>query len=226
MASPLIKAVIFDLDGTIVDTEPLAARIVKAYYAEKGVALSPEDAQYTNGKKWEVALEYLFKKHPIEVAMEQISHEILTRYQAALAGGVPVVPGVAAAIRNFAQTYPLALVSGSHRRDILFLLEQVQVRECFQVVLGAEDYPRSKPAPDGYLKAMSILGIGPGEAVVFEDSQVGLASAKAAGLVAVAITSTNHFNQSYAQADVRIPDFQGVDRDWLAKLQSERHSIP
>jgi HAD superfamily hydrolase (TIGR01509 family) len=131
-----------------------------------------------------------------------------------------VVPGAAQAVRALAELYPLGLVSGSRREEILWALDQLGVRSCFRIVLGAEDYPHSKPAPDGYLSAMKTLGsTGPGT-LVFEDSSAGIASARAAGAWVVALTCTNHFQQSSLQAHETIADLSGVDPAWVQALAS------
>ncbi len=84
-----------------------------------------------------------------------------------------------------------------------------------EVIYGAEDYERSKPAPDGYLKALATMKMERDEAIVFEDSVAGLASAKAAGVRSVAITCTNHFGHDQSVADVCIPDFASIDSAWI-----------
>src|SRR5690606_19525073 len=141
----------------------------------------------------------------------EAAKKILNRYEELLQAGPRVVPGVVDAIRNLAQGHKLALVSGSHRRDILWVLGHLGVEKLFTPVLGAEDYPNSKPAPDGYLEAVKRLGANPKETLVFEDSFAGIESALAAGLYVAAIESTNHFHHDQSRAHVRIKDFTGID---------------
>jgi sugar-phosphatase len=124
---------------------------------------------------------------------------------------------VVAAIRDFAQHFRLALVSGSHRADVLWALRKLAVDQYFELIYGAEDYTHSKPSPEGYLKALKNLGVAPEDALIFEDSVAGLASAEAAGVRAVAITCTNHFGHDQSKAHLKIEHFAGVDSSWVKK---------
>ncbi|MGZ3687945.1 MAG: HAD family hydrolase, partial [Bdellovibrionota bacterium] len=115
------------------------------------------------------------------------------------------------------------LVSGSHRSEILWALDKLQIRSHFQVILGAEDYPRSKPAPDGYEKALKTLAVKPNRSLVFEDSTAGIRSARDAGTWVVAITGTNHFKQDTSEAHHWIPDLREVNVDWISKITNALH---
>jgi len=154
---------------------------------------------------------------------EQASQMILKRYKERMQKEISVVEGVLEAIRYFAEEekLKLALVSGSMRDDILWALAKLNVMDHFQIILGAEDYPQSKPAPDGYEKAMGILQVNPENCLVFEDSLAGIASGKAAGAKVVAITSTNHFQQNLSAADYAMKDFSSVDKKWFQELQKD-----
>jgi HAD superfamily hydrolase (TIGR01509 family) len=170
------------------------------------------------GRTWEKAFEFLFKKYPPPLPEREAALLILQAYQKALERDLPVVPGSVDAVRAIAKRYPLALVSGSHRKQIEFALKKTGLTSEFRFYLGAEDYPRSKPAPDGYLKALELLGVPGSGALVFEDSEPGIESALAAGTRVIAITGTNHFHQSIERAHSRIPDLRGIDANWIEKL--------
>ncbi|RZA10740.1 MAG: HAD family phosphatase, partial [Proteobacteria bacterium] len=86
-------------------------------------------------------------------------------------------------------------------------------------VLGAEDYPQSKPAPDGYLKALSLMKATAEETLVFEDSEAGISSGLSAGLWVAAVTSTNHLKVDQTRAHVLMTDWQGVDSSWVERLE-------
>lgn len=217
-----IDTLLFDLDGTLVDTEPAAARVVSDCFRRWNIAMDPNDAAFVTGRTWASAFDFLFGKYAIPVSREEAAQQVMETYRRNIASHLDVVPGSAAAVRALADSgrFKLGLVSGSNRAEILLCLDKLGVRECFEVIYGAEDYPRSKPAPDGYLKAIQTLGRDPARTLVFEDSQPGIASGRAAGAWVVAITGTNHFGQDTALAHHHVADLRGVDADWVARLAS------
>jgi HAD superfamily hydrolase (TIGR01509 family) len=217
-----IKAVIFDLDGTLIDTEPAAVRAITESFQQWELKILPEDAAYITGRTWEMAFAYLFKKYELPVPAQHASRTMVTKYRELIEQELFPVGGSAEAVRALAREFPLGLVSGSYRQEILWALDRLGIHEHFQVILGAEDYPRSKPAPDGYLKAFDLMNLKAHEIVIFEDSEAGIASAKAAGAHVVAITGTNHFRQSHTNADHSIPDLKEVTPEWIRNLHFAR----
>ena len=218
----MIKTVLFDLDGTLVDTEPAAALAIRETFESWGIQVKLEDARFITGRTWEVAFEYLFQKYSIPVGREAASAAMIDKYREALCTHLKLVPGGADAVRALSQKYPLALVSGSHRKEIFFALDQLKVREHFKVVLGAEDYENSKPSPEGYLKAVQMLGADPSHTLVFEDSEAGISSARAANLWVVAIESTNHFGQDTSHAHEKIKDLTEINVAWIEAFRSRQ----
>ena len=213
----MIKTILFDLDGTIIDSEQAAQRAILDCTARWGVPVKAEDAAAVAGKKWEVAFDLLHQRFRMPVSVEETSRAILARYQEIFQANPTVVPGVVEAIRDFAANFRLALVSGSTREDVLWALRHLKVDHHFECILGAEDYPGSKPLPDGFLQAMRTMQADPAETLVFEDSAAGIASARAAGVRVVAITSTNHFGHDQSVADARIPHFEKIRSDWIRR---------
>lgn len=215
----MINTILFDLDGTLVDTELAAAKAIHGCFERWGVAVDKTDAGYITGRTWASAFEFLFKKYKLPVSAEEAGRQMIEAYRESLETDLTIVPGGAAAVRALAaHGHDLALVSGSNRAEILWALDKLQIRAHFKVILGAEDYPNSKPAPDGYLKALTMLGREPARTLVFEDSQAGIASGLAAGAWVVAITGTNHFKQDTSRAHHHIPDLSGVDAKWIENL--------
>lgn len=214
----MVKAILFDLDGTIIDSETIAFRAIVDSCATWGIKVAPEVAALVAGKKWDHAFDMLQAKYKIPVSRQEMMRVILDRYHDSLQHELVVVPGVVEAIKRLAPHFQLALVSGSLRRDILYALAAIGVKEHFSVILGAEDYAQSKPAPDGYLLAMKMLKVEPQESIVFEDSFAGISSGIAAGAKVVAVTSTNHFKQDLQAAHASIGDFLKVDAEWVRGL--------
>jgi HAD superfamily hydrolase (TIGR01509 family) len=213
-----IEWVVFDLDGTLIDTEPSAAKAIHRTFLDWGITVTAEDASFVTGRTWDSAFQYLFSKYPLPLPREEAVQKVLENYRLSLENELTIVPGSVQAVHSLAARYPLGLVSGSHRREILWALEKLGIRQHFKVVLGAEDYPRSKPAPDGYLAAISEMSFTAQGTLIFEDSNAGIASARAAGAWVVAITGTNHFKQDISQAHHHIPDLSKVTADWVKEL--------
>lgn len=212
------------MDGTLVDTELAAAKAVEECFLRWNYQISAQDVGFVSGRTWGKAFDYLFEKYPPPGERESATEEVLETYRAKIETDLIEVAGVRECIRDLAKEYPLALVSGSYRREILSILDRLGIRDCFQVVLGAEDYPASKPAPDGYLKAMEILGAEAATTLVFEDSTAGVASALSAGMQVCVITSTNHHDADTRGAHYFIPDLSGVNRAWVKALMAVANS--
>ncbi len=208
------------MDGTLVDTELAAAKAVEDCFAAWNHQVTKEDADFVTGRTWEKALEFLFSKYPPPLPRAKATGHLLDAYRAKIETDLIEVSGARECVTDLAREYPLALVSGSHRREILSILERLGLRDAFRVILGAEDYSASKPAPDGYLKALSLLGANPQTTLVFEDSVAGIESGLAAGLRVCVITSTNHFGHATDRGHHFVPDLRGINRAWVKALSA------
>lgn len=218
---PKPYVVLFDLDGTLIDSEPVAARVVLQCFKNWGIEVDPSHSQYVTGRTWKSALEFLAQQYPLPHSFDETMKQLLAQYRKQMEKELVMVPGAVEAVREAASVARLGLVSGSGREEIFFALDRLQIREHFEIILGAEDYPRSKPAPDGYTKALEFLkgsssnSLDTRNSLVFEDSTAGIESAKNAGISVVAITCTNHFNQKVDHADLALENLQPVNASWI-----------
>jgi HAD superfamily hydrolase (TIGR01509 family) len=212
--------ILFDLDGTLIDTEPSAAKAVEESFSSWGFNLDPTDAAQVAGRTWQVAFDFLFGKYPPQIPRGEAERLILEKYRSEIENHLIIIPGAVTAVLDLSKSYRIGLVSGSFRREILWALERLGVRDRFEVVLGAEDYPRSKPAPDGYLLGLEKLGVQAADCLIFEDSFAGIQSGKSAGAQVVAIRCSNHFGHDTSHADHHIQDLTGVSTIWVRSLRS------
>ena len=224
-----LRAIVFDFDGVIADSEPLHFRGYRDVLAGEGVALSEPDyyAHYL-GFDDVGAFEAIGQRHGAAWTGAQI-RELVARKAVRLEElerDVSVLfPGAADAIRRAAAAMPIAIASGALGDEIRRVLAREELLTCFTAIVAAEDTAVSKPAPDPYLRALALLAPSCGdrlhasECVAIEDSQWGLESARAAGLRTVAVTNT--YGERELAADLTISSLQALDLDRLARLCSE-----
>ncbi len=219
-----IRAVFFDLDGTLIDSESQASEAVRQVCEEKGLKLPTFLLEKTYGKTWGAAFAEVASLHPEFARAFSGPEPFVARYREILRSeGVRAIPGAVEFVQTVADAgLDLCVVSGSGRAEITHALKGLGILEIFggpssTRIFGAEDYARSKPAPDGFLKALAHVSLPPTETVVFEDSLPGVLSARAAGIRVVhvqAVAWTKEEAQKHAQA--RIQDY----RDWLPEFEA------
>lgn len=231
----MIRAIVFDFDGVIADTEPLHFRALSNVLQEEGVALSREDyyGRYLGyddaGAFGAIAADRALRWNAGHVsalvARKSAQLESLER------SGSVLFPGATAAIRRMADACPLAIASGALRGEIVRVLDREGLTTFFPVIIGAEDTPKSKPAPEPYLRALeqvsaSVRGsLAPSDCLAIEDSTWGLESARAAGLRTVAITHTYPADTLRPAADAVIGHLDQLTQDLLLKFVGLRTDL-
>ena len=195
-----VRAVVFDFNGTLSDDEPLMFEIYRRLFAEQGRPLTRE--QYFSGLAGHSEEAIIGGWLGVEGAeLDALVAERIARYQTLAADGSTVPDLARAVVRYAAARAPVGLVSGAFRAEIEPVLAAAGIADCFRFLVTADDVARTKPAPDPYTKALARLGNGePAEVVAIEDTEAGVASAKAAGLRCVAIVGT-HPRERLAEAD-------------------------
>ena len=185
------SAVIFDMDGVIVDSEPLHERAFREVFDEMGYGHNHgmDFAAYYGRSDRALWADFVAKHHPPQPFEELVAWkqnrfiEILQRERPVF----PEIPGLLAALEP---QYVLALASGSNHKVIQAVLALDGLRRFFRVVASVEDVGRNKPAPDVFLHAARLLRLPPAECVVVEDSAAGVEAGRAAGMDVIAITNT------------------------------------
>jgi len=184
------RAIVFDFNGTLSDDEPVLVGIYQSLFAEHGRPMTPEQyfAELAGNTEEAIIGSWL----GVDGAeLEALVAERIARY-CAIADGSTIPAERRAAVRAAASRGPVGLVSGAYRTEIRPVLEGAAIAELFATVVTAEDVAAGKPAPDGYLLALEHLGDGlrPQDVVALEDTEAGVASAKAAGLHCVGVLGT------------------------------------
>ncbi len=186
------EAVLFDMDGVILDSEPLHAAAFQATLGRHGHELSQEDyKEHFAGKTDEAGFEAYFKCINEAIDLPMIMDEKTKKYLELASDQLVPYPGVVQLIRDLANHVPLALVTGSLRMEADVALKAFGITDRFKVIVAAGDISQSKPNPEGYIKAMAELKASPDQCVIVEDSPSGIQAARAAGVDSIAVTNTH-----------------------------------
>jgi HAD superfamily hydrolase (TIGR01509 family) len=181
------EAVVFDLDGVILDTEELWDEARKLIVEKRGGRWR-EDAQRAmmgmSSREWS---RYMHEELGVPDPPEQISAEVVRRLEDLYRERLPLIPGALDAVRRIARRWPLAIASSSNRPLIDLFLELTKTADLFRATVSSEEVERGKPAPDVYLEAARRLGVDPATCAAVEDSENGIRSAAAAGMKVIAI---------------------------------------
>ena len=215
-----IKAVVFDMDGVVIDSEPNHYRAICEAIGE-GMTLSYDDflgrfagrdERYAMGKMAEeLGIDY------DENLFREWSNRKAEAYARFVSENAIPMPGAVEFVESVASELPVGLATGSRRSDVntaLAVLADGRLEGIFQTIVTSEDVPKPKPHPATYAKAVENLGFEPSECLAFEDSPNGILSAKGAGLRVVGI-SAMHGPEKLSEADLVVPDLRGASFDTL-----------
>ena len=188
----MIEAVVFDLDGVILQTEELWDETRESLARERGGRWSEAaqaDMMGMSSKEWS---RYMHDVVGVADPPDEISREVVRRMLAHYADELPLIPGAVETVRRFAARWPLAVASSSNRELIDGALEVAGLTPFFRATVSSEEVAHGKPAPDVYLEAARRLGVDPARCAAIEDSSSGLRSAHAAGLRVIAIPNRRY----------------------------------
>jgi HAD superfamily hydrolase (TIGR01509 family) len=213
---PPVEAVVFDMDGVLVDTEHLWDEVREALTAEWGGRYTPEAQEAMMGMsslEWSRYLhETVGLREPPDVINAEVVRRMLQRYETEL----PVVQGAVDAVRRLHDDgLTLAVASSSNRELIDRVLRRLDLTGLFEATVSSEEVARGKPAPDVYLEAARRLGVDPERCAAIEDSHSGIASARAAGMRVVAIPNRRYppDEDALAEADVVLTSIRDLTPD-------------
>jgi HAD superfamily hydrolase (TIGR01509 family) len=183
----VVDAVIFDLDGVIVDSEPVWERVRRQYVSEHGGAWRADSQRRLMGMSTDEWSRYLSGELRVDRGPKQVAADVVAQMARAYTEGVPLIEGAVDAVRRLGERWPLGLASSSPQSLIKTALDAAGLGHAFAAVMSTEDVAAGKPAPDVYLAVADRLGVDPRHCVAIEDSSNGVRSAADAGMAVVAV---------------------------------------
>ena len=187
-----LAAVVFDLDGVLIESEPLWAETRREVTLAAGGHWPDEAVRRMQGMSSSEWSAYMHDELDVADAPERIVEVVVERMAEALRRRLPLLPGAREAVGRIAACWPLAIASSSNRPLIKLVLDLASLRPHFAAIVSSEEVARGKPAPDVYLEAAARLGVDAQRCVAIEDSSNGLRSAHAAGMGVIAVQSTTY----------------------------------
>jgi HAD superfamily hydrolase (TIGR01509 family) len=207
----VIEAVVFDMDGVLVDSEQVWDEVRGGLARERGGRYDERAQRAMMGMSSAEWSRYMHDVVGLPESPEEINREVVERMLVRYADGPPFLPGAVETVRRCGERWPLGLASSSNRELIDAVLDAGGIAGCFGATASSEEVGRGKPAPDVYLAVARRLGADPARCVAIEDSHSGIRSAKAAGMRCVAIPNA-HFppGEAVAEADVVVDSLAGL----------------
>lgn len=188
----MIEAVVFDMDGVIIDSEPVWQQVRVDLIGERGGVWTDRDGDDTRGRSSEVWSASVSERLGGALSPEEVFDEVLERMAASYQERLPLFPGAVEAIERIAAKYTVAVASGSPNALIDLVLDKSGLRAVASAVGYGDRVPSGKPAPDIYLDVLERIGVDPTRAVGVEDSESGLRSVQTAGMHSIAVVSSDY----------------------------------
>ena len=202
----MIEAVVFDLDGVLLDSEQVWDEVREELVKERGGRWHEQAQTEMMGMSSVEWSRYMHDELDLPEPPEEISAEVVQRLDEVYRKRLPLIDGAREAVERLAARWPLGLASSSNREVIDLVLDLSGLARYFRVTVSSEEVPRGKPAPDVYLEAARGLGVPPERCAAVEDSHNGIRSAKAAGMRVIAIPNQHYppGEEALALADVKL----------------------
>jgi HAD superfamily hydrolase (TIGR01509 family) len=202
----VIEAVVFDLDGVLLDSEQVWDEVREELVKERGGRWHEQAQTEMMGMSSVEWSRYMHDELDLPEPPEEISAEVVRRLDEVYRKQLPLIDGAREAVERLAARWPLGLASSSNREVIDLVLDLSGLARYFRVTVSSEEVPRGKPTPDVYLEAARGLGVPPERCAAVEDSHNGIRSAKAAGMRVIAIPNQHYppGEEALALADVTL----------------------
>ena len=216
----MIKAVVFDMDGVLIDSEPVWERVRRKFVADHG-GRWPEDAQDRmmgmSTAEWSA---YISEDFGLRLPAPRVAELVIAAMAAEYQAHLPLLPGAVGAVRDLSARWPLAVASSAPKSLIEAVLDISGLRPAFAAAVSSEEVPRGKPAPDVYLEAAARLQVPPASCAAVEDSSNGLRAAAAAGCAVIAVPRPEYppAADALGQASVVLDSLTELTADTITAL--------
>ena len=208
-----MKAMLFDMDGVLVDSEPIHFAGRKLTLKRYGVDITDEELSHYTGILAKPFLRDIAEQRgvdiPIDEAAEFVPIDFKTEFER---HEIKPIDGIKNLLENLAaKNIPMAIASSSSPQLIREFIKRLEIEKYFTALVSGHEVKQSKPAPDIYLKAAELVKIAPAECVVLEDSRNGILAGKAAGMYCIGFRSPHSGNQDFSKADVIVNKISEID---------------
>lgn len=213
------RAVLFDMDGTLVDTERENVESVVLAVRRWGIELDDDMRRFIVGHSWNEIYTRIKREHGFQPPMDVLIAAAVDEKRVLFASkGYQPLPGADELVRRLSRRMPLAIVSGSSTVEVHETIAGLGLTSCFKQLLGAEAYGRGKPHPEPYQMAMRLLGVSPEGSIVIEDAEPGILAGKAACARVIAVRRANFLGYDLSAADVVVDTLEDVTDALLERL--------
>lgn len=213
-----IKAILFDMDGVLVDSEPLQFAAHKEALHHFGIEISKEEyisyGASASSKNFYSKMAELRKKEIDIPEVQKYKRELYKKSRVQ----IKIMPGVREFLEKISNEYKVAVVSGSSRENVAATLKHAGINQFFKVTVSSDDVENNKPFPDGYLLAAITLGVEPQACLVIEDSINGIIAGKDAGMKCIAVPNEFTKRQDLSKADLVLNSMEELREELLEKL--------
>lgn len=224
----MLKTIIFDMDGVLVDSEKFFFETDKRLLEGFGYSLEREYYnQFVGGTvdaMWESFIKDFHLPYTVS-ELDKLGRDILARLLEE-SGGYPAVPFAKELVKELAKSYTLVIASSSSMESIERNLKHIGVYDYFSGFVSGRELTRTKPDPEIFLRAAELSGSNPGECIVIEDSQNGIKAAVAAGMSSVGYIGDENGTQDLSKADYLVSSFEGLEGSFFEMVHCHHHKIP
>lgn len=221
----MVAAVVFDLDGVLLDSEPVWERVRRGYVEQHGGHWTDEVQRRLMGMSTEEWSTYLSEVIGNAASAAEVRDTVVAAMRQRYEQELPLMPHARETVGALAAEWPLGMASASPRMLVDVVVDLAELTDRFAITVSADEVSRGKPAPDVYLRAASQLDVAPEDCVAVEDSSNGLRAASAAGMAVVAVPHPRYppAAEALARADLVLPDLAGLGPSQVASLGKRSH---